>query len=105
MKRRVSVRLSGIEFSNDRPFVLIAGPCVIEDARFTVTVARKLAALAKHLRVPYVFKASYDKANRSSLRSFRGPGLEKGLEILRRVKEEVGCPLLTDVHWKEDVER
>jgi 2-dehydro-3-deoxyphosphooctonate aldolase (KDO 8-P synthase) len=98
------VKLNGFSFGNDRPFAWIAGPCVIEDANFTIAIAKKLARLAKEKNVPFVFKASYDKANRSSIHSFRGPGLRAGLEILRRVKGDVGCPVLTDVHWKEDVE-
>jgi 2-dehydro-3-deoxyphosphooctonate aldolase (KDO 8-P synthase) len=104
--KRVSerpVRLSGMTFGNSEPLVLIAGPCVIEEAAFTVRLAKKLAGIARARRIPFVFKASYDKANRSSIRSYRGPGLQQGLEVLRRVKEEVGCPVLTDVHWKEDV--
>src|SRR5258707_1181358 len=98
------VRLDGFHFGNAQPLVLIAGPCVIEDASFTVRMAKKLAQLARSRRVPYVFKASYDKANRSSIKSYRGPGVNKGLEVLQRVKDEVGCPILTDVHWIEDVE-
>jgi len=98
-----SVRANGVVFGNDAPLALIAGPCVIEDAAFTVRLARKLAAIARARRMPFVFKASYDKANRSSIKSYRGPGLSRGLDILRRVKDEVGCPVLTDVHWKEDV--
>jgi len=98
------VRLNGFVFANAGPLALIAGPCVIEEAAHTVRMAKTLAAIAKKRRVPFVFKASYDKANRSSIQSYRGPGVAKGLDILRRVKEEVGCPILTDVHWKEDVE-
>jgi len=92
------VTLQGVRFGNGRPLAWIAGPCVIENADFTVRLARRLTALAKRLGIAYVFKASYDKANRSSIGSFRGPGLEKGLAVLRRVKEEVGCPVLTDIH-------
>jgi 2-dehydro-3-deoxyphosphooctonate aldolase (KDO 8-P synthase) len=98
------VRLNGFVFGNDEPLALIAGPCVIEDAGHTVRLARALADMAKRRSVPFVFKASYDKANRSSIKSYRGPGVAKGVDILRRVKEELGCPILTDVHWKEDVE-
>jgi 2-dehydro-3-deoxyphosphooctonate aldolase (KDO 8-P synthase) len=79
-------------------FPFIAGPCVIESEEHTLDVARRLAALAHRLALPLLFKASFDKANRSSLRSFRGPGLEQGLRVLRRVKEETGLPVLTDVH-------
>ena len=99
--RRVS--LDGIVFGNAGPLALIAGPCVIEDAALTVRVAKTLARVARARRMPFVFKASYDKANRSSISSYRGPGLRRGLDILRRVKDEVGCPVITDVHWKEDV--
>src|ERR1700690_3532437 len=97
------VRLGVLEFGNADPLVLIAGPCVIEKAAFTLRVAKTLKAIAQKRRIPFVFKASYDKANRSSISSFRGPGLQEGLQILQRVKDEVGCPILTDIHWKEDV--
>ena len=96
------VAVNRARFGNDRPFAWIAGPCVIENPDFTVAIAKRLVRLAKSLNIPYVFKASYDKANRSSIKSFRGPGLEKGLAILKRVKEEVGCPVLTDVHSVQD---
>jgi 2-dehydro-3-deoxyphosphooctonate aldolase (KDO 8-P synthase) len=82
-------------------FPFLAGPCVIESEERTLDVARRLAALAHRLGLPLVFKASFDKANRSSLKSFRGPGLEQGLRVLRRVREETGLPLLTDVHAPE----
>jgi 2-dehydro-3-deoxyphosphooctonate aldolase (KDO 8-P synthase) len=83
--------------------VMIAGPCVIEDAELTLDIARTLKRYALELDLPLIFKASYDKANRTSLESFRGPGLEAGLEILARVKEEVGLPVLSDVHQVSDV--
>ena len=83
--------------------VLIAGPCVIEDAALTLDIARTLKRCAEELALPLIFKASYDKANRTSLSSFRGPGLAKGLEILARVKEEVGLPVLSDVHQVVEV--
>jgi 2-dehydro-3-deoxyphosphooctonate aldolase (KDO 8-P synthase) len=92
------VRVGRVVFGNEKPLALIAGPCVIEDSAFTVRMGKSLASLAAQRKLPYVFKASYDKANRSSIKSFRGPGLRIGLEILRRVKEAVGCPVLTDVH-------
>ncbi len=81
-----------------RPLVLIAGPCVIESEDLTVEIARCAKAIADRCRMPYVFKASYDKANRTSIRSFRGPGLRDGLKVLARVKDEVGVPVLTDIH-------
>ncbi|MFA5975878.1 MAG: 3-deoxy-8-phosphooctulonate synthase [Elusimicrobiota bacterium] len=101
----VSVELGHIRFSNEGSLALIAGPCVIEDSTFTVALAKRLARVARERRISFVFKASYDKANRSSGGSFRGPGLERGLATLRQVKEEVGCPVLTDVHCANDVAR
>jgi 2-dehydro-3-deoxyphosphooctonate aldolase (KDO 8-P synthase) len=82
---------------------LIAGPCVIESEEHAIRMAREISAVAKKLAIPYIFKASYDKANRTSLKSFRGPGLDEGLRILRKVKEMVGVPVLTDVHEAVDV--
>jgi 2-dehydro-3-deoxyphosphooctonate aldolase (KDO 8-P synthase) len=80
------------------PLALIAGPCVIEDRRACLALARRLARLARERGIPLIFKASYDKANRSSHLSFRGPGLARGLDILREVRERTGLPVLTDVH-------
>lgn len=82
---------------------LIAGPCVIESERHALMMARRIARIAERLDVPYIFKASYDKANRSSARSFRGFGMAEGLRILRHVKEEVGVPVITDVHESDQV--
>lgn len=84
---------------------MIAGPCVIEDRKSCLKLANKLKELAQSLDIPYIFKASYDKANRSSLHSYRGPGLKKGLEILKEVKETVGVPVLSDVHSTDEVEK
>jgi 2-dehydro-3-deoxyphosphooctonate aldolase (KDO 8-P synthase) len=78
--------------------LLIAGPCVIESEDHAVGLARAIREIAARANVPFVFKASYDKANRTSLRSFRGPGLDEGLRILRRIRDEVGVPVLTDIH-------
>ncbi len=103
MSKSHKVLVDGVTFQNEAPLALIAGPCVIENPALTVSIAKKLVRIAKDRRMGFVFKASYDKANRSSIKAFRGPGLHKGLDILRRIKEEVGCPILTDVHWKEDV--
>ena len=88
----------GITFANDLPFVLIGGMNVIESEELVMEVAGRFVELTRELGIPYVFKASFDKANRSSIRSFRGPGLETGLEVLRIVKGEFGVPILTDVH-------
>jgi len=85
------------------PLVLIAGPCVIESERDTLEVARRLREITAAAGVPLIFKASYDKANRTSLRSFRGPGLERGLRVLKRVREEFGVPVLSDVHETDQV--
>ena len=89
---------NGVTFSNDRPFVLIGGMNVIENADVAMEVAAKFVTVTGELGIPYVFKASFDKANRSSVRSFRGPGLEKGLETLAAIKQRFGVPVLTDVH-------
>ncbi|MGQ0659063.1 MAG: 3-deoxy-8-phosphooctulonate synthase [Chromatiales bacterium] len=92
------MRLCNFEVGADRPFFLIAGPCVIEDEALVMEVADALKELTERLQIPFIFKASYDKANRTSHESFRGPGLEAGLRILRKVREELQLPVLTDVH-------
>jgi 2-dehydro-3-deoxyphosphooctonate aldolase (KDO 8-P synthase) len=92
------VKLAGAEIGADRPLFLIAGPCVVEDAALTLDIAGRLKAIAAELGIPFVFKASYDKANRSSRGSFRGPGLEQGLRVLAEVRRQHGVPVLTDVH-------
>src|SRR5438105_12080833 len=88
----------------DGNLALIAGPCVIESYEHASMMARECAERAQRAGLPYVFKSSFDKANRSSVKSFRGPGLREGLEILKRVKEEVGVPVITDVHEISQVE-
>ena len=95
------VALGSIVFGNPNKLVLIGGPCVIEDEKSTLRLAEKISKVTHSLKMPYVFKASFDKANRSSIRSFRGPGLEKGLKILARVKKEFRLPILTDFHTPE----
>ena len=92
------MQLLSFEVGNDRPLFLIAGPCVIESEELTLHVAGTLAEITRRLNVPFVFKCSFDKANRSSTRSFRGLGIETGLRALARVKQEIGVPVLTDVH-------
>ena len=89
---------SGITFANDQPFALIGGMNVIESEDLVLEVARRFVEVTGELGIPYVFKASFDKANRSSIHSFRGPGLEKGLAALAKVKQQFGVPILTDVH-------
>ena len=82
---------------------LIAGPCVIESEAHALKMAEGISAVARKLQIPYIFKASYDKANRTSLKSFRGPGLEEGLRILKKIRQETGVSVLTDVHEAKDV--
>ena len=95
------VRVGQVTFGV-KPFVFIGGPCVIEGREITLRTAERLREITSALRVPFVFKSSYDKANRTSVSSFRGPGLEKGLTILKEVKEQTGVPILTDVHSAEE---
>jgi 2-dehydro-3-deoxyphosphooctonate aldolase (KDO 8-P synthase) len=92
------MKLCGFKVGPDRPLFLIAGPCVVESQELTISVAGQLKELTGELGVPFIFKASYDKANRSSRASYRGPGIEEGLRILAEVKRQVGVPVLTDVH-------
>lgn len=92
------MKLAGHEVGIDRPFFLIAGPCVVESATLTEEIAGRLKEITARLGVPFVFKASYDKANRSSRSSYRGPGLAEGLRILDDVRRTLGVPVLTDVH-------
>ena len=92
------MRLAGAEIGPDRPLFLIAGPCVVESPQLTQDVAGALKEITGALGIPFVFKASYDKANRSSRKSFRGPGMEQGLKVLADVKRQHGVPVLTDVH-------
>jgi 2-dehydro-3-deoxyphosphooctonate aldolase (KDO 8-P synthase) len=92
------MRLCGFDVGPDRPFFLIAGPCVIESEALVMDVAGRMKELTARLGIPYIFKASFDKANRSSKSSFRGPGLEEGLRILAEVRSRIGVPVLTDVH-------
>jgi len=92
------MNLCGFSVGLDRPFFLIAGPCVIESEALALQTAQELKAMTARLGIPFIYKSSFDKANRSSTGSFRGPGMEKGLQILQQVKDEVGVPVLTDVH-------
>ena len=96
------VRVGDITFANDAPFVLVGGVNVLESEQFTLDVAAHYAEVCAKLDIPLVFKASYDKANRSSIHSYRGPGLEKGLEILAAVKTQLNLPVITDVHTVEE---
>jgi 2-dehydro-3-deoxyphosphooctonate aldolase (KDO 8-P synthase) len=98
------VKLCGFEAGLDKPLFLIAGPCVVESRELQVDTAGRLKEICARLRVPFIFKSSYDKANRSSGKSFRGPGMQQGLAILAEVKKQVGVPVLTDVHAIDEVE-
>lgn len=97
------IKISDVKIGSNNPLVLIAGPCVIESESSALRQARALKDITRRLGVPFVFKASYDKANRSSINSFRGPGLKKGIKVLQRIKDEMGLPILSDVHCKEEV--
>jgi 2-dehydro-3-deoxyphosphooctonate aldolase (KDO 8-P synthase) len=97
------MKLCGHEVGLEHPFFLIAGPCVVESEQLQIDVAGALKEMTAALGIPFIFKSSYDKANRSSGSTFRGPGMERGLEILAKVKRELGVPLLTDVHTIEDI--
>jgi 2-dehydro-3-deoxyphosphooctonate aldolase (KDO 8-P synthase) len=92
------MQLTGHEVGGQQPFFLIAGPCVIESEALTQEIAGRLKEITARLKIPYIFKASYDKANRSSRGSFRGPGIEAGLKVLADVRRAIGVPVLTDVH-------
>lgn len=92
------INVADIQIANDKPFVLIGGLNVLEDYDLAASVCEKFVEVCKKLKIPYIFKASFDKANRSSIYSYRGPGLEKGLEILERIKREFSVPVITDVH-------
>ena len=97
------MKLCGFEAGLDRPLFLIAGPCVVESRDLQIDVAGKLKEICAALKVPFIFKSSYDKANRSSGKSFRGPGRDEGLRILAEVKKQLSLPILTDVHTVEDI--
>ena len=97
------MKLCGFEVGITQPFFLIAGPCVVESEQLQMDVAGALKEITAELGIPFIFKSSYDKANRSSGATFRGPGMERGLEILAKVKRELNVPLLTDVHSESQI--
>jgi 2-dehydro-3-deoxyphosphooctonate aldolase (KDO 8-P synthase) len=99
------VKVSGLDIGGGAPIVVIAGPCVIESQESALRHAYQLQEAAGRVGVPFIFKSSFDKANRSSVDSYRGPGLERGLEILADIKRRTGVPVLTDVHEKEQIAR
>ncbi|MBI5783659.1 MAG: 3-deoxy-8-phosphooctulonate synthase [Gammaproteobacteria bacterium] len=97
------MKLCGFEAGLDRPFFLIAGPCVIESEALALDTAGRLKEITQSLGIPFIYKSSYDKANRSSSKSYRGLGMEQGLAILAKVRKQIGVPVLTDVHEAEDI--
>ncbi|MCA3042885.1 MAG: 3-deoxy-8-phosphooctulonate synthase, partial [Rhodocyclaceae bacterium] len=97
------MKLCGFEVGLDKPFFLIAGPCVVESEQLQVDVAGQLKEMTAALNIPFIFKSSYDKANRSSGKSFRGPGMDEGLRVLAEVKKQLSVPVLTDVHTEAEI--
>ena len=97
------MKLCNFNVGQGTPFFVMAGPCVIEDEELCFEIASEMKRITGELQIPYIFKASFDKANRTSHKSYRGPGIEEGLKILARIKEEVGVPVVTDVHTLEQV--
>ena len=99
-----SIEVGPHYIGGQNPLVLIAGPCVIESEKIAMEIAEKLKSITGELHVPFIFKASYDKANRTSIKSFRGPGLSDGLKILQKIKIELDLPILSDVHKEEEID-
>ena len=99
-----SIAAGPLSIGGQNPLALIAGPCVIESEKIAMEIAEKLKRITTDLHVPFVFKASYDKANRTSIKSFRGPGLNDGLKILQKIKTELDLPVLSDVHKEEEID-
>lgn len=99
------IQINGIKIGAKNPLALIAGPCVIESEEAALRHAELLKDICRRLKMPFIFKSSYDKANRSSIDSYRGPGLVKGLAILKKVKERLGVPVLSDVHCRSEIEQ
>lgn len=97
-----TVSVGSIKFNNNLPFVFIGGPCVIESELLCLSMAKKLNQFSHQQKIKYIFKSSYDKANRSSIKSYRGPGMDSGLDVLQKVKEKEKIPILTDIHTAEE---
>jgi len=98
-----TVRIGNIEIGESRPLLIIAGPCVIENEKITLKTAEKILKITKKSNLPFIFKSSYEKANRTAVENYRGPGLKEGLGILKKVKKELGVPVLSDVHCRTEV--
>lgn len=97
------IRIGNIRIGGKNQFVLISGPCVIESEKLCLETAHRIKEITQKLKIPFIFKSSYDKANRLSLDSYRGPGLKKGLDILYKVKQKIGVPILSDIHCQEEI--
>lgn len=97
------ISIGNVKIGGDNPLVLIAGPCVIESESSALKAAKRLKAITDSLSIPFIYKSSYDKANRTSITSYRGPGAKKGLKILKRIKDELGLPILSDIHCKSEI--
>lgn len=97
------VKVRNIEIGSNQPLVLIAGPCVIESERMTFEIAAKIKETTEELQIPFIFKTSYDKANRTSINSYRGPGVKLGIKILEKIKKKLNIPVLTDVHCRTEI--
>jgi len=97
------IKVDNIKIGGGSPLVLIAGPCVIESEKLCLSVAKEILGICSGLNIPFIFKSSFDKANRTSINSFRGPGLKRGLKVLARIRQRLNVPVLSDVHCKEEV--
>jgi 2-dehydro-3-deoxyphosphooctonate aldolase (KDO 8-P synthase) len=104
-RRAREVKIGRIRLSNTRPIVLIAGPCVIEEEKSCLNCARRLKQIALRNGIPFIFKSSFDKANRTSIKSYRGPGIKRGLEILSKIKQDLRLPVLSDIHCRTEIGR
>ena len=100
----IELNIKNFSISNHLPFVLIAGPCVIENEKTTLLIAEEINKICNDLNINYIFKSSFDKANRSSIKSLRGVSLSDGLKILSKIKKEYNCPIITDVHTEQQCE-
>lgn len=99
-----SIEINGVTIGSNHPFALISGPCVIENPDIAYQIAAYLKELTEKLDIPYIFKASYDKANRTSIHSFRGPGITEGLNVLSHIREDIGVPVISDIHQISEIE-
>ncbi len=103
MTQQKTIKLKNFTVSNDLPFILIGGPCVIESEEHTLFMASEISKITQELQIPFIFKSSFDKANRSSISSYRGPGIIEGLKILQKVKTELNIPIISDIHTESQI--